>query len=106
MPHYITQLELDHEFAVYSTIADGLLTQPMGPKEMKAWLVDNGYTAWLVNDNSDLDGRGYDDAMLKHIIDERERTKFYMYWHPQGFQYVKLDDAYFVLPRSLWRNGN
>ena len=106
MPHYITQLEREGEFAVYSTIVDGLLTEPMTGAQMRAWLADNNYTSWLVSDNSDLDDGDWSEDTRQTVLEWRERTARWMYWDEEhGFKFVKLSDAYFVLPRRDWRNG-
>lgn len=107
MPHYITKLDDRHpaRFAVYSTIVDNLVTVPMTAPAMRRWLEGNGYDTWLTPyDAEQVIADWYADSSegMKRLMREQGQ---WMYWHKgSGFCYVLLSDAYFVLPRSEWRN--
>ena len=107
MPHYVTQLDDrdDGFFAVYSTIVDNLITEEMPAEEMKQWLIDNEYTSWLTQDPTfGLEGYSSDtrDSIIKYRQDAINDGR--MYWSSAfGFQYVKLSDNWYTLPRECWR---
>lgn len=103
MPHYPTDLD-DGYFAVYSTVMDGLISPEMTAEEMREWLEANSYDTWLTP---------YDvEAVIREWADSTDMEAYYRgneryyYYHDEAkFCYVKLSDAYFVLPESDWRNG-
>jgi hypothetical protein len=112
MPHYVLQLNDDEgedRFAIYSTIVDNLISPSMVAQAMLATLtIDERYSSWLKPyDAEELirqgeeRGYGYSERMKKLLREEQTR---YFYWHPLGFCFAKLSDAYFCLPRELWRD--
>lgn len=108
MPHYVTQLDdvSEDTFGVYSTVVDNLITPEMSGAEMKAWLIDRDYKSWLLKpgDNSDLADSGLPEAEQKRTAEWREKQADRYYWNTEHeFQYVKLSDHWFTLPREAWR---
>jgi len=105
MPHYVTLLDDQSEdtFAVYSTIVDNLITETMGAASMKAWLVENDYGAWLTQD-PEYGLECYNESTRASIVKYRIESAERMYWHDEGFQYVRYSDYWFTLPRSDWRS--
>lgn len=109
MPHYLIQLEDEERFAVYSTVVDGLITAPMTAERTRQWVEeDERYSSWLTPYDPDEAiaqqeryGGTASDGM-KNLLRDQAR---YFYFHAVGFCYAKLSDAYFCLPRQLWRNG-
>jgi len=105
MPHYVTEVA-ENRFIVYSTIVDGPLTNEMSAKQMRDWLdLRPDYKTWLQPYDAEQAVRDWangSEGMARHY---REIAKWY-YWHmTRKFCYVKLADAYFVLPESEWRHG-
>jgi hypothetical protein len=111
MPHYVLELKRtsrtpDGGFAVYSTIVDNLITPPMSAEEMKAYLVDRDYSSWLQKepDTKEVLIEKYGEDLGTSMFQWQEATQQWYYWHEeQGFTYAKEQDAYFCLPRSMWR---
>jgi len=87
MPHYVvTETAESNDFAVYSTVVDGLIIDFMSAAAMRKHLEENGYGSWCESD-------------CPHFAADR------MYWNEEhGFWYVTIEDAYYVLPREYWRN--
>jgi len=109
MPHYLLELmDTDEEaplFAIYSTIVDNLLTEPMTATEALAYIkADERYAAWLkpydAEETIREHGANWSEGMLK-IMREQAR---YFYYHRAGFCCAKESDSYFCLPRHDWRN--
>lgn len=111
MPHYVLELKRTSRtpeggFAVYSTIVDNLITTDMSASEMKAWLVEHEYTSWLQKDPDTLEElvEKYGEELGKSMFGWQEATQQYYYWNEEeGFTFTKERDAYFCLPRSMWR---
>lgn len=112
MPHYVLQLKRtartpEGGFAVYSTIVDNLITAPMSAKEMRSWLEEHEYTSWLSKDGTSVETliEQYGENVGRQIHEMQESSKEWYSWcEGEGFMYARESDAYFCLPRSLWRN--
>jgi hypothetical protein len=109
MPHYITQLDdqdpAADRYAIYSTVVDNLITHEMTAEQMlKCLQEDDRYETWLMNkeDRHAYFVREYGADTADDI--GAQSPDEYEYWHELGFAYVKLSDAYYVLPRSYWRD--
>jgi hypothetical protein len=105
MPHYITEVGED-KFIVYSTIVDGPLTDEMSATNMRKWLdADERYATWLTPYDGEQAAKDWahgNEGMARLL---RDNARWY-YWHKaKKFCYVRLIDAYFVLPMEFWRNG-
>lgn len=106
MPHYVTQLEGEDEFAIYSTIVDNVLTPTLSAFEMAEELKARGYDSWMSRDPY-VGLEKFEDDTREDIAESRRKAldSGLMYWHEEhGFLYVKLSDAWYVLPRRDWRN--
>src|SRR5262245_7865905 len=111
MPHYVIELDdrrgQPDTFAIYSTIVDGLLTEPMSADEMEQYLKANGYDSHLTETTVESIAKAHNDLGLD--IDTgpnswAQSVENYSYWNGK-FSYGKLSQPYFCLPRRHWRNG-
>ena len=111
MPHYVLELKRtartpEGGFAVYSTIVDNLITVPMSARDMRNWLVEHEYDSWLKQGWDTLEDliEKYGEATGRSIHEHQQRTEEWFYWHEEEeFTFGKESDAYFCLPRSMWR---
>lgn len=107
MPHYVLQLNKPRgKFAVYSTVVDNLITDPMSGPEMRTWLEEREYDTWLKQGWDSLEElvAKYGEETGKAIREYQQRTNQWMYWNEKSrFMYAKEADEFFCLPRALWR---
>lgn len=109
MPHYVLELKRPKgEYAVYSTIVDNLITEPMTAEAMRAWLEEREYTSYLKKGFDSLEDlvAKYGEDTGRSIHEHQERTSEWWYWNGEhGFAFAREADGYFCLPRSMWRNN-